>query len=85
MRTAARGLSRPLARPATATSKGDVCHEEVECKAFSYECIKCQPGEDCDSNYDTETEKGEDYDCKPNLWSGCYFLWPIAWIFFYLQ
>ena len=27
---------------------------------------------------------GEDYDCKPNLWSGCYFLWPIAWIFFYL-
>ena len=50
--------------------KGDVCHEEVECKAFSYECILCQPG--------------EDYDCKPNLWSGCYFLWPIAWIFFYL-
>ena len=64
--------------------KGDVCHEEVECKAFSYECILCQPGEDCDSNYNVETEKGEDYDCKPNLWSGCYFLWPIAWIFFYL-
>ena len=64
--------------------KGDVCHEEVECKAFSYECILCQPGEDCDSNYNVETEKGEDYDCKPNLWSGCYFIWPIAWIFFYL-
>ena len=55
--------------------KGDVCQEEVECKAFSYECIKCQPGEDCDSNYNVETEEGEDYDCKPNLWSGCYFLW----------
>ena len=40
--------------------------------------ILCQPGEDCDSNYNVETEKGEDYDCKPNLWSGCYFLWPIA-------
>ena len=65
-------------------SKGDVCHEEVECKAFSYECTLCQPGEECDSNYNVETEKGEDYDCKPNLWSGCYFLWPIAWIFFYL-
>ena len=64
--------------------KGDVCHEEVECKAFSYECILCQPGEECDSNYNVETEKGEDYDCKPNLWSGCYFLWPIAWIFFVL-
>ena len=38
--------------------KGKVCHEEVECKAFSYECIKCQPGEECDTNYDTETEKG---------------------------
>ena len=56
-------------------SKGDVCHEEVECKAFSYECTLCQPGEECDSNYNVETEKGEDYDCKPNLWSGCYFLW----------
>ena len=65
-------------------SKGDVCHEEVECKAFSYECTLCQPGEECDSNYNVETEKGEDYDCKQNLWSGCYFLWPIAWIFFYL-
>ena len=64
--------------------KGDVCHEEVECKAFSYECTLCQPGEECDSNYNVETEKGEDYDCKQNLWSGCYFLWPIAWIFFYL-
>ena len=40
--------------------KGDVCHEEVECKAFSYECILCQPGEECDSNYNVETEKGED-------------------------
>ena len=64
--------------------KGDVCHKEVECKAFSYECTLCQPGEECDTNYDTETEEGEDYDCKQNLWSGCYFLWPIAWIFFYL-
>ena len=64
--------------------KGDVCHEEVECKAFSYECTLCQPGEECDSNYNVETEKGEDYDCKQNLWSGCYFLWPIAWILFYL-
>jgi hypothetical protein len=64
--------------------KGKVCHEEVECKAFSYECTLCQPGEECDSNYNVETEKGEDYDCKQNLWSGCYFLWPIAWIFFYL-
>ena len=64
--------------------KGDVCHKEVECKAFSYECILCQPGEECDTNYDTETEEGEDYDCKQNLWSGCYFLWPFAWIFFYL-
>ena len=26
-------------------SKGDVCHKEVECKAFSYECELCQPGE----------------------------------------
>ena len=26
-------------------SKGDVCHKEVECKAFSYECDLCQPGE----------------------------------------
>ena len=25
--------------------KGDVCHKEVECKAFSYECDLCQPGE----------------------------------------
>ena len=25
--------------------KGDVCHKEVECKAFSYECELCQPGE----------------------------------------
>ena len=25
--------------------KGDVCHEEVECKAFSYECELCQSGE----------------------------------------
>ena len=40
--------------------KGDVCQEEVECKAFSYECILCQPGEECDSNYNVETEKGED-------------------------
>ena len=64
--------------------KGDVCHKEVECKAFSYECELCQPGEACDTNYDVATEKGEDYDCKQNLWSGCYFLWPIAWIFFYL-
>ena len=38
----------------------------------------------CDSNYDVATEEGEDYDCKQNLWSGCYFLWPMAWIFFYL-
>jgi hypothetical protein len=60
--------------------KGDVCHEEVECKAFSYECELCQPGETCDSNYNVETEEGEDYDCKQNLWSGCYFLWPMAWI-----
>ena len=48
---------------------------QVECKAFSYECTLCQPGEECDSNYNVETEKGEDYDCKQNLWSGCYFLW----------
>ena len=41
-------------------SKGDVCHEEVECKAFSYECTLCQPGEECDSNYNVETEDGED-------------------------
>jgi hypothetical protein len=40
--------------------KGDVCHEEVECKAFSYECTLCQPGEECDSNYNVETEDGED-------------------------
>ena len=64
--------------------KGEMCHKEVECKAFSYECELCQPGEDCDGNYDVATEEGEDYDCKQNLWSGCYFLWPIAWIFFYL-
>ena len=25
--------------------KGDVCHKEVECKAFGYECELCQPGE----------------------------------------
>ena len=25
--------------------KKDVCHKEVECKAFSYECDLCQPGE----------------------------------------
>ena len=62
--------------------KGDVCHEEVECKAFSYECTLCQPGEECDSNYNVETEKGEDYDCKQNLWSGCSLLWPMAWILF---
>ena len=75
--------------------KGDVCHKEVECKAFSYECELCQPGETCppcvlstqlvfamarfphrcDSNYNVETEEGEDYDCKQNLWSGCYFIW----------
>jgi hypothetical protein len=41
-------------------AKGKVCHEEVECKAFSYECTLCQPGEECDSNYNVETEKGED-------------------------
>ena len=64
--------------------KGEMCHKEVECKAFSYECELCQPGEACDTNYDTETEKGEDYDCKQNLWSACYFIWPMAWIFFYL-
>ena len=29
----------------------------------------------CDSNYDVATEEGEDYDCKQNLWSGCYFIW----------
>ena len=25
--------------------KGEMCHKEVECKAFSYECELCQPGE----------------------------------------
>ena len=55
--------------------KGEMCHKEVECKAFSYECELCQPGEDCDGNYDVATEEGEDYDCKQNLWSGCYFIW----------
>ena len=64
--------------------KGEMCHKEVECKAFSYECDLCEPGEECDTNYDTETEKGVDYDCKQNLWSACYFIWPMAWIFFYL-
>ena len=25
--------------------KGEMCHKEVECKASSYECELCQPGE----------------------------------------
>ena len=78
------GVAQAACAPGYRYAKGKVCHEEVECKAFSYECTLCQPGEECDTNYDTETEEGEDYDCKQNLWSGCYFLWPIAWIFFYL-
>ena len=69
------GVAQAACAPGYRYAKGKVCHEEVECKAFSYECTLCQPGEECDSNYNVETEKGEDYDCKPNLWSGCYFLW----------
>ena len=69
------GVAQAACAPGYRYAKGKVCHEEVECKAFSYECTLCQPGEECDSNYNVETEKGEDYDCKQNLWSGCYFLW----------
>ena len=69
-------------RSATNASSASRARREIQCPG-----IWIDPKDNtlrCDSNYDVETEEGEDYDCKQNLWSGCYFLWPIAWIFFYL-
>ena len=69
-------------RSATNASSASRARREIQCPG-----IWIDPKDNtlrCDTNYDTETEEGEDYDCKQNLWSGCYFLWPMAWILFYL-
>ena len=61
-----------------------VCGYHGRCQEYSYSCIRCEPGEACDSNYDVAYEEGEDLrgsDCESNPWTACYFLWPLQ-IFF---
>ena len=61
-----------------------VCGYSGRCQEYSYSCVRCEPGEACDSNYDVAYEEGEDLrgsDCEGNPWTACYFLWPLQ-IFF---
>jgi hypothetical protein len=57
-----------------------VCGYHGRCQEYRYSCVRCEPGEACDSNYDVAHEEGEDLrgsDCESNPWTACYFLWPL--------
>ena len=83
------GEKQAACKPGYRYVKLGKCHREADCVFHSYECELCNYDnttmryEACDSNYDIETEDGEDYDCGTPV-TACYFLWPIAWVFLYL-
>ena len=57
-----------------------VCGYHGRCQEYRYSCVRCEPDEACDSNYDVAHEEGEDLrgsDCESNPWTACYFLWPL--------
>ena len=53
------------------------CHRENKCVAYEYTCTKCD-GAGCDTNYDIESEDGEDYDCYTHFMI-CWIIWPVAY------
>ena len=71
------GRSRPRARPSTATTEKKECHRENKCVTYEYTCTKCD-GAGCDTNYDIESEDGEDYDCYTHFMI-CWIIWPVAY------
>ncbi len=55
---------------------------EKGCRSHEYTCTKCGFADqrDCDTNYDIESEDGEDYDCYTHFMI-CWFSWPVAYFF----
>ena len=57
-----------------------VCGYHGRCQEYRYSCVRCEPGEACDSNYDIVREDGEDLrgsDCEGSHWTACYFILPL--------
>ena len=59
------------------------CHRENKCVAYEYTCTKCD-GAGCDTNYDINSEDGEDYDCYDHFMI-CWVLWPVAYYFLWIS
>ena len=58
----------------------EVCGFSGRCQMYRYSCVRCEPGEACDSNYDIVREDGEDLrgsDCEGSHWTACYFILPL--------